>query len=228
MPHNSTTDTDNGWGWLADTTRPHPAPEHRGAEWAWLHTPRQQPTPRSATPRRHLGLPPRRWLALTGISLAAITLVTAGALTTRHPDQHIAAPAQTAVPPTSSATAPMGGACKGLTGAVVTDGAGDTATLAGIIAGFEHAYYRARSADAAMRLLAPESGITPEALAAGIASIPLGTTHCVAITPLADTTAAVHLVELHPDRHRTDYLQVINTRPGDAGAPVITNIQTAG
>ncbi|WP_433754701.1 hypothetical protein [Nocardia sp. CA-135398] len=133
----------------------------------------------------------------------------------------------TAVAP--SATAAAEGACTGLSGTVVTDRPADTtATVSGVIAAFEAAYYIDRSAEAAMRLLAPESGITTEGLAAGIASIPIGSTHCVAITPISETTANVHVVELHPDRQRVDYLQVINTRPGEGGRLLISNVQGEG
>ncbi|MGW5917524.1 hypothetical protein ACWFPY_00905 [Nocardia fluminea] len=133
----------------------------------------------------------------------------------------------TAVPPSSSAV-PQG-PCAGLSGEVVTDRAGDPATLAGVIASFEAAYYIDRDAAKAMAVLAPETGITVEGLAAGIASIPPGTRHCVSITPITPTTANVHIAELHPDRKRVDYLQLINTRPADTGgAQLISNFQKRG
>ena len=98
-----------------------------------------------------------------------------------------------------------------------------------MIASFEAAYYIDRDAAKAMVLLAPETGITVEGLAAGIASIPPGTRHCVAITPITPTTANVHIAELHPDRKRVDYLQLINTRPADTGgAQLISNFQKRG
>ncbi|MFE9324176.1 hypothetical protein ACIHDR_11625 [Nocardia sp. NPDC052278] len=142
-----------------------------------------------------------------------------------HPDTVTAIPTLTAGPP-STAT-PSGGACTGLSGATVTDTAGDTHSPAGVIVAFEHAYYSQRSAEAALRLVAPEAGLAPDALAAGIASVPVGTTHCVAITLIADGAAEVHVVELHPDGQRVDYLQLINVRP-DSGGVVITNIQKRG
>ncbi|MGY5228094.1 hypothetical protein [Nocardia asiatica] len=133
----------------------------------------------------------------------------------------------TAVPPSATSTAE--GACTGLAGAVVTDRRADTtATVAGVIAAFEAAYYIDRSAETAMALLAPESGITADGLAAGIASIPLGTTHCVAVTPISESTANVHVAELRPDRQRTDYLQLINTRPSEGGGLLISNVQRRG
>ncbi|NKY33844.1 hypothetical protein HGA13_12250 [Nocardia speluncae] len=135
-------------------------------------------------------------------------------------------PVTTATPP-SAAPAPED-ACTGLSGMVVTDRAGDPATVPGVIASFQAAYYLSRDAEAAMRLLAPESGIAFDGLAAGIVSIPRGTTHCVAITPISSTTANVHIVELRADRQRIDYLQVVNTRPSQGGALLISNIQRQG
>ncbi|RBO79818.1 hypothetical protein [Nocardia puris] len=169
-------------------------------------------------------LPRGAWAALaaTIALLAGVLLLPTG----KTGDSGGQVPA-TAAPPTS--TTPAHGPCTGLTGEVVTDSAGDPATLAGVIASFEAAYYIHRDAGQAMPLLAPESGITFEGLAAGIASIPPGTRHCVAITPIAPTTANVHIVEIRPDRTRIDYLQLINTRPADTGdALLIANVQKQG
>ncbi|WP_439956857.1 hypothetical protein, partial [Nocardia miyunensis] len=121
------------------------------------------------------------------------------------------------------------GACAGLSGTVVTDRAGDTTTVPGVIASFEVAYYTQRSAAAAMRVLAPESGITTESLAAGIATIPVGTVFCLAVTPLSLNAANVHLVEVHPDHKRVDYLQVINVVSGSPGGGLlISHVQEQG
>ncbi|GAD87082.1 MULTISPECIES: hypothetical protein [Nocardia] len=169
-------------------------------------------------------LPRGAWAAL-----AATVAVLAGVLlvpTEETGDTGAQVPS-TAAPPSSSTT--VSGPCTGLTGEVVTESAGDPATLAGVIASFEAAYYIHRDAARAMPLLAPESGITFEGLAAGIASVPPGTRHCVAITPIAPTTANVHIAEIRPDRTRTDYLQLINTRPAETGgALLISNVQKQG
>ncbi|MGS2809265.1 MULTISPECIES: hypothetical protein [Nocardia] len=170
-------------------------------------------------------LPGGAWAALAALVavLAAVLVVSAD----EGGDTGHQATVTTAAPPSSTTTAQ--GPCTGLTGTVVTDRAGDRATLEGLIASFEAAYYIDRDAAKAMLLLAPETGITVEGLAAGIATIPPGTRHCVAITPIAATAATVHIVELHPDRTRTDYLQLINTRPAEpGGALVISNFQKQG
>ncbi|MFE3444966.1 hypothetical protein ACFXNW_18195 [Nocardia sp. NPDC059180] len=137
----------------------------------------------------------------------------------------VTAPSLTVAQPADTPTAPA--ACTGLSGTTITSDAGDDASLTGVIAAFEHAYYVRRDPAAALDVLAPDTGITAEALAAGIASIPPGSTHCVAITPIADTAAEIHLVELHPDRSRVDYLQVVNVAPraDRPRAVCITNIQ---
>ncbi|MGY2116020.1 hypothetical protein ACW9HR_19120 [Nocardia gipuzkoensis] len=165
----------------------------------------------------------RVWAALAASVAVLIGVVAVWASDTRDAGDGLSA---TAVPP--SATSAAEGACTGLSGTMVTDRRADTtATVAGVIAAFEAAYYIDRSAEAAMRLLAPESGIAADGLAAGIASIPLGTTHCVAVTPISESTANVHVVELRPDRQRMDYLQLINTRPGESGL-LISNVQRQG
>ncbi|NKY87570.1 hypothetical protein [Nocardia veterana] len=156
------------------------------------------------------------------MSVAAVAVLI-GALTVANLGKHTPVPTLTAAAPSSNA-AVDGGACTGLSGATVTDRYGDPGTVAGVVASFEHAYYRLRSADAALRVVAPEAGLVADVLAAGIRSIPEGSTYCVAITPIAAGSANVHVVERHPDRSRTDYLQVINTRPDGAGL-LITNIQ---
>ncbi|MEV4204356.1 hypothetical protein [Nocardia salmonicida] len=169
-------------------------------------------------------LPRGAWAALAGtIAILAGVLVGTGT-DDRDAGQQAAS---TAAPPSSS-PAPQG-PCAGLSGEVVTDRAGDPATLVGVIASFEAAYYIDRDAAKAMAVLAPETGITVGGLAAGIASIPPGTRHCVSITPIAAGTATVHIAELHPDHKRVDYLQLINTRPADTGgALLISNFQKQG
>ncbi|MDR7172877.1 hypothetical protein J2W56_006643 [Nocardia kruczakiae] len=168
-------------------------------------------------------LPARGWAALA----AAIAILVGAAVAVHGGHQ----------PPRGGGTGPVmtsvsaaAGACAGLSGTVVTDRGGDRATVVGVIATFEDAYYRLRSAEAAMQVLAPETGITAQSLAAGIDTIPVGTTYCVAITPVTSNTANVHIVELHPDHKRVDYLQVINTipAPGLGGGLLISHVQEQG
>ncbi|MBF6125555.1 hypothetical protein [Nocardia brasiliensis] len=171
----------------------------------------------------------RRWLWAGVATVLMASVVGMGfALVPDHSNRREAIPPSQTAAPQSSATVANAHACTGLSGATVSDGAGDTRSPAGVIVAFEHAYYVRRDAGAALALVAAEAGLIAEALAAGIASIPAGTAHCVALTPLADSTAVeVHLVERHPDGTRTDYLQLINIRTDEHGS-VITNIQKRG
>ncbi len=233
MTNTDHANTGPGWQWL-DNTEPaapqtiprpveaetefHGTTSGSGEEWAWIER-TSAPRPIGAREQR---VPGRTWAGLgiaLGVSTGFIGLGVASLTTGEDPPA--AVPAITAVPPTST-TVPA--ACEGLTGVTVTDSAGDNHSLAGVIAGFQHAYYVQRSAEAAMRFLGPESGIVVGTLAAGIASIPPGTTHCVAITPIAETAAEVHVVEVRPDRFRVDYLQLVNVRPSQPDT-VITNVQ---
>ncbi|MFI8974154.1 hypothetical protein ACIGO9_14805 [Nocardia asteroides] len=118
-------------------------------------------------------------------------------------------------------------ACAGLRAATVTDGAGDTTTVAGVIAKFQHAYYVQRNVDAALAVAGPQSGVTREGLTPVIAALPAGITHCVGIDVIAENTAEVHLVELQAEGSRMDYLQLVNVTVGPSGL-VIANIQNRG
>ncbi|MFB8004897.1 hypothetical protein [Nocardia sp. NPDC056000] len=166
----------------------------------------------------------RRIVPILATCVAALVTITA--VFALHSGGGTTAAPGPATPPSTSPPS-VAGACTGLSATTITSGQGDTSTMPGVIAAFEYAYYHLRSAAAAMLLLTPEAAISAETLAAGIASIPIGTMHCVAITPIADTAANVHLAELHPDHTRTDYLQVINLRSVGAG-PLISNIQRQG
>ncbi|MFF3566861.1 hypothetical protein ACFYXQ_03670 [Nocardia jiangxiensis] len=159
--------------------------------------------------------------------LAAVLAVVVGVVVGAHGPHHPTEGGTSAKTASMSASAPAG-VCAGLSGAVVTERGGDPATVPGVIATFEDAYYTQRNAEAALRVVAPESGITQQALAAGIATIPAGTVHCVAITPVTLNTANVHLVEVHPDHKRVDYLQVINTITGSGGGLLISHVQEQG
>ncbi|WP_280368789.1 hypothetical protein [Nocardia abscessus] len=231
-------DSPHGAGWLEKSTPAAlqaVAPDTGTADgddhaWRWLDRPAEEPPQprnrRTARPTARLG---RIGIAL-GTALVAVVVLVAVVIRwgSHKPDTSGVAPTALAGPPTT--TAVLAAACTGLSGDVVTDTAGDPRTMAGVIAAFEHAYYQRRDAEAALRLVAPEAGLVPEALAAGIASIPTGSTHCVAITAVAETTAEVHLVQRHPDGSRIDYLQLINVRAGtpNSGDLVISNIQKRG
>ncbi|GAB2709423.1 hypothetical protein [Nocardia thraciensis] len=198
----------------------------------WLVSPSAPGREPSRPPARRRGvlrrIPLRGWAGLAAV--AAVTVgVIAGVRGPHHPAD--SGPGAVTASPGTSASVPGSvaeGACAGLTGAVVTDRAGDPATVAGVIATFQDAYYTLRSAEAAVKVVAPESGITEGSLADGIATIPKGTRYCVAITPVTLNTAHVHIVETRPDRTRVDYLQVVNTISTTGGGLLISHVQGQG
>ncbi|MGS2804632.1 hypothetical protein [Nocardia sp. MW-W600-9] len=217
---------------------------HHGA--AWLHKP-DSPEPHSDDPQRvdphvdsqagqHNRGPAHRF-RIVAISAAVLSVVTglaaalAVSMSGESRDRAATSPT-TSAPPTGTTTTSVvvatERACAGLTAQTVTAGAGDTATVAGVIAAFEHAYYVTRSAEQVLRLTSPQAGLAHEPLAAAITALPIGTTHCVGVTSIAENTAEVHLVELHPDGRRFDYLQVINVSAVAPAGLVITNIQKRG
>lgn len=234
MRHDTPIDTDHGADWLrTETAVAQPVPDTRtgvqvdeGEQWQWLGAERADSMPAATDSRRRI--PGHRvvWIALTvALTLAAAVTGAGIRAVTDIPETPAVLPTLDATPPATTAIAD---ACTGLTGTTITDGTGDTRSVPGVIAAFEHAYYQRRDAEAALRLVAPEAGLAADSLAAGIASIPAGTTHCVAITPIAETAAEVHLVERHPDGSRVDYLQLINTHPTPNGEVLITNFQKRG
>ncbi|MGI5219473.1 hypothetical protein [Nocardia sp. CA-290969] len=242
MPTGSHTEpgTDHGWGWL-DTTDPIPLAHRHEANpdnpldtaTAEPPSPASPPGPETVAGLAHR-IPAWARMALAASLIGSVILIGGGVLTLRGgttatPELPTvsAAPPPTLTSATPSTAPAHPEACRGLTGDLVTDSDGDAATVTGVIAAFEHAYYTTRDAAAALRLTGPEAGLDPHMLAGGIASIPVGTRHCVAITPVADTAAEVHLVEVHPGGQRRDYLQVINVRR-DGGRMLITNIQKRG
>lgn len=241
MPTGSHTDSTahHGWGWL-DNTDPIPLTDRRepGRDSHLDATPAESPATTEPAEAGTGGgwaqrLPTPAWIALVVSLLVSVAVIGVGVLTLRGqttappqlPTVTAAPPPSSSVPPSTTRVRPE--ACAGLTGDIVTDSAGDPSSVTGVIAAFEHAYYTARDAEAALRLTVPEAGLDPHILAGGIASIPAGTRHCVAITTLADTAADVHLVEKRPDGQRRDYLQVINARR-DGDRMLITNIQKRG
>lgn len=246
MPHAHTDRPrrEHGWGWLQPTTPlempvetideptdPDNTTTEQDKRWQWLPQPFPAVPPSaavaSATRPPTRTIPRHVWVGLTAVLGIATALVTAGVAALADEETTAAVvPTGTAGPPASAA--PPARACTGLSGQVVTDTVGDTRDTAGIIATFEHAYYSQRDAEAALRLVAPEAGLKPDTLAAGIDTVPAGTTHCVAITEITTGTAEVHVVELRPDGQRIDYLQLINTRHQPGAGAVIVNIQKRG
>ncbi|WP_157184038.1 hypothetical protein [Nocardia takedensis] len=241
MPNRPPLDDAHGAGWLRPepTLQPVPPAADPARDTTTDRAPKghraqqpEQPAVRPSTefPARRQAGQRAVWIALAVALTLAAGLAGVGirSVTDASDTTVVIAPPITASSITagvSATTAVAGGACAGLTGAAVTDGPGETRSGVGVIAAFEYRYYVLRDAAAALAVVAPEAGLVEPVLAEGIASIPAGTRHCVAVTPLDDFAAEVHLVERHGDGTRMDYLQLINTRPTPNGDFQILNIQ---
>ncbi|NRI64845.1 hypothetical protein FEZ60_04730 [Rhodococcus sp. MS16] len=90
---------------------------------------------------------------------------------------------------------------------------GDQKTGAGVIAAFEHAYYITRSSDVVRALATPDTSLpVAEKIQVGIDSVPVGTTHCVRITPITAGVYSVVLAEMRPGTAPEQYPQTITTK----------------
>ncbi|MEV6657878.1 hypothetical protein [Nocardia fluminea] len=154
-----------------------------------------------------------RWVAPLVASVAGAVLLGGTYVQLRGP-----APASTAAstPLIPSSVSPVTAECPTeQIGAMVRgNGAGGTESGIAAIMAFQHAYYVARSGDEARTLVAP-GAVAPSAAAiqAGIDSTPVGTTHCVEITPGA--YAGQYLVKItafRPDSAPSTYTpQLVGT-----------------
>ncbi|TQM32673.1 hypothetical protein [Nocardia bhagyanarayanae] len=226
----------HGWQWL-DTVDPVAAQpinhlsesvDRRESDpWQWLgENPHPQPTATSAPRAWHRG---RARVIAAALGTTAVIGAVAVTLTDVPDSESSGASAPTtlaAITQPSTTTGPRAPACTGLDAPVVTDTDSADTDLPGAIAAFQYAYYARRDAGAALAVVTEDAGLDPAALADAVAAIPAGTTHCVGITPITATAAQVHLVELHLDGRRLDYLQLVNGRPAEPGPrTLITNIQ---
>ncbi|MFD8101665.1 hypothetical protein ACFV24_19160 [Nocardia fluminea] len=154
-----------------------------------------------------------RWVAPLVASVAGAVLLGGTYVQLRGP-----APASTAAstPLIPSSVSPVTAECPTeQIGAMVRgNGAGGTESGIAAIMAFQHAYYVARSGDEARTLVAP-GAVAPSAAAiqAGIDSTPVGTTHCVEITPGAYTGQyLVKITAFRPDSAPSTYTpQLVGT-----------------
>ncbi len=135
----------------------------------------------------------------------------------------------TAAPAPATTTSAAAGACVNrVDGQIVHgDGPGGTANGPDAILGFQHAYYVERSG-ARVRDYAAAAGEVPDAemIQSGIDSVPLGATHCLAITPQGPDRYGVELTETRPDGTVTVYKQVVTTAVED-GKTLVAGIAQA-
>ncbi|MQY26209.1 hypothetical protein NRB56_17710 [Nocardia sp. RB56] len=104
------------------------------------------------------------------------------------------------------------------------NGIGSTGSGPDAILAFQHAYYVDRSGTTARTVTAPDAWVSgAQTIDAGIATVPVGTHHCVQITPQPDGRFDVVVTESRPDHTTRTYRQLVTVGPQD-GATVITRI----
>lgn len=117
-----------------------------------------------------------------------------------------------------------GPGCEPIRGEQLVRGNGTGSVDSGpdVILAFQHAYYVARSGTAARSLTAPDAAVPPVAVIdAGIASVPLGTQHCVMITSMLDGRYDVVITELRPDAANRTYRQFVTVADSGGKSTII-------
>ncbi|MFX0577387.1 hypothetical protein [Nocardia nepalensis] len=172
----------------------------------------------------------RRWLpVLVGSVAAAGLLVVAFVQLVPNPQPATVAsssPSQVAVSgPASEAQCPAERVGSSIQG----NGAGGMDSGPAVIFAFQYAYYVTRSGTAAREFVAPNASVSPATtIQQGIDGIPVGTTHCVTVTPGAFVGQyLVQVTEHRPDSKSITYKpQVVAT--GRVGSQtLITGISAA-
>ncbi|MFD3702417.1 hypothetical protein ACFWUP_04665 [Nocardia sp. NPDC058658] len=154
-----------------------------------------------------------RWVAPLVASVAGAVLLGGTYVQLRGP-----APTSTAAstPLVPSSVSPVTAACPTEQFGTMIRGNGEGGTESGIAAilAFQHAYYVARSGDQARTLVASDAAApSAAAIQAGIDSTPVGTTHCVEITPGAfEGQYLVKITAFRPDSAPSTYTpQLVGT-----------------
>ncbi|MGY4099776.1 hypothetical protein ACW2Q0_09485 [Nocardia sp. R16R-3T] len=104
------------------------------------------------------------------------------------------------------------------------NGTGSTKSGPDVILAFQYAYYVTRSGWDARALTISDAAVSSVAVIdAGITSIPLGTQHCVMISPMLDGRFDVVITEFRTDATVRTYRQFVTVAPHEAST-VITKI----
>ncbi|WP_336083727.1 hypothetical protein [Nocardia sp. SSK8] len=163
-----------------------------------------------------------RWAAPLAASVAGAVLIGGGYLQFRGP-----APESTAAS-TPIESAPAAGACPAqqVGNQIQGNGPGGTENGIAAILAFQHAYYVARSGDQARTLVAADAALpSGAAIQAGIDTIPVGTTHCLAISPAGpDGRYYVTITEYRPDEVPIRYNPQLVGTAEIGGKTLITSI----
>lgn len=170
----------------------------------------------SASSRSRKRTGQRQWMAIASVAGAVVAVIAAATVNGREPEKPAAAPLVpiTASPSTSSSVPKPAVAsddpsvCAPSTEPSVVrgNGPGGTATGPEVILAFEHAFYVARNPEAARALATENAEVSPvERIRTGINSIPVGTRHCVKISPKAEGSWRVEITEIRPDGRQVKY-----------------------
>lgn len=169
-----------------------------------------------------------RWAAPLAASVAGAVLIGGGWFQFSGP-----APESTAssTPIDEGVPAPAAGACppQQIGSQVQGNGPGGTENGIAAILAFQHAYYVARSGDQARTLVAANAALpTGSEIQAGIDTIPIGTTHCLAISPAgSDGRYQVTITEYRPDEVPIRYNPQLVGTAEIGGKTLITSIGPA-
>lgn len=204
-----------------DTQRPFPSPEGKAA----LDRLRQQRTPETSEPIHPRGAyrrpGQRRWVPPVLGTMGAAALFAAAYVQFGGDGRDVQPAEPTAADSrASTAAAPLcpserdGNTAGG-------DGSGTEAIFA-----FQHAYYVARSAEQARESVAPDAAVPPAPdIQQGINTIPMGTTHCLSVTPGAFVGQyTVVITEHRPEAAPISYNPQLVTTEDIGGRTVITGI----
>ncbi|GGK68968.1 hypothetical protein [Nocardia camponoti] len=166
--------------------------------------------------------------ATAAVAVAAISLAVQKATT---PETIIvpAPPSPVAAPAPEEPGFAAGGPCAPITTPAKVRGNGPGGTDSGpsAILAFEHAYYATRSGAKAREVVTPDASVSPvETIQQGIDTVPVGTVHCVTITPHAEPGKFNVEIVARQQANSSSYRQIITTAPVE-GRTLITKITSA-
>ncbi|WP_280387530.1 hypothetical protein [Nocardia wallacei] len=170
--------------------------------------------------------PVRRRGMLVGSAAMIGSVAVAGLVVLGRVDAHTPLPRPEALVGAADLTLGGGPECLPTRTARLVRGNGTGSTVSGpdVILAFQHAYYVARSGMRARAVTTPDAWVSPAAVIdVGIATVPIGTRHCVEIAPMPDGRFAVTIIENRLDRSVRTYRQEVAVEVRE-GATAITRI----
>lgn len=210
-----------------DTQRPFPSPEGKAA----LDRLRQQRTPETSEPIHPRGAyrrsGQRRWVPPVLGTMGAAALFAAAYVQFGGGDGRDVQPAEPTAADNRASTvaAPLCPSERDGNSLQGNKAGGDDSGTEAIFA-FQHAYYVARSAEQARESVAPDAAVPPAPdIQQGINTIPMGTTHCLSITPGAFVGQhTVVITEHRPAAAPISYNPQLVTTEHIGGRTVISGI----